>query len=112
MQILTSSDAFSLKDEVALITGGGTGIGFAMARAMAAAGARVVIVGRREAPLREACASIGERASCEVFDVTDFAAAEPMLRRIIERVGPVTILANNAGIHLKRAAVDTTVEAF
>ena len=42
-------DIFSLRGETALITGGGTGIGLAMARAMVAAGARVVLVGRREA---------------------------------------------------------------
>jgi len=105
-----SLDAFSLKGEVALVTGGGTGIGLAMAQCMAAAGASVVIVGRREAPLQEACRAIGANASFEVFDVTDFAGAGPLLERIGKRVGPVSILANNAGIHLKRPAVDTTVE--
>src|SRR3954470_8457677 len=110
MQIPLSLDAFSLKGEVALITGGGTGIGLAMARGMAAAGAKVVIAGRRESPLREACAAIGERASFEVFDVTNFTGAEPLVRRIAERIGPVSILANNAGIHLKKPGVDTTVD--
>lgn len=105
-----SLDAFSLNGEIALITGGGTGIGLAIAQCLAAAGAKVVIVGRREAPLHEACAQMSGNASYEVFDVTDFAGAAPLLERITNRLGPVSILANNAGIHLKRPAVDTTVE--
>jgi gluconate 5-dehydrogenase len=108
----TASGVFRLDGEVALITGGGSGLGLGMARCMIRAGATVVIVGRREAPLREACAGLGERALCEVADITEFAGAGALVERIAARVGPVSILVNNAGIHLKKAAVDTAVEEF
>lgn len=105
-------DSFSLRGEVALITGGGTGIGFAMAQAMAAAGARVVLVGRREAELTAAVARLGAAASHVVHDITRTAAAGELVARVASAVGPVTCLVNNAGIHLKKAAAETTPEEF
>jgi NAD(P)-dependent dehydrogenase (short-subunit alcohol dehydrogenase family) len=110
--MLTFPEAFSLKNEVALITGGGTGIGFAMAQAMHAAGARVVLVGRREAELKSAVATLGDRASYATHDVTDFAGAEALVARVAQEAGPITILVNNAGIHLKKPAIETSTEEF
>jgi NAD(P)-dependent dehydrogenase (short-subunit alcohol dehydrogenase family) len=109
---MDASEIFRLDGEVALITGGGSGLGLAMATAMANAGARVVVVGRREQPLREACAAIGEAASYEVCDITRFDGVGAMLSRVNDRCGPVSILVNNAGVHLKKPAVETSVEAF
>jgi NAD(P)-dependent dehydrogenase (short-subunit alcohol dehydrogenase family) len=105
-------EAFSLRGEVALITGGGTGIGLAMARAMHAAGARVVLVGRREAELSAAVGSLGAGASYVVHDITQLDAAAALVARVAGEVGPVTCLVNNAGIHLKKPAVETTPEEF
>lgn len=105
-------EAFSLRGEIALITGGGTGIGLAMARAMHGAGAKVVLVGRREAELQAAVASLGGGAHAFTHDVTDFAGAPGLVERVTRDVGPVTCLVNNAGIHLKKPAVDTTPEEF
>jgi len=110
--MLTSSEAFSLRGEVALITGGGTGIGLAMARAMHSAGARVALVGRREAELQAAVASLGAGAFAFAHDVTDFAGAAGLVERVTREVGPITCLVNNAGIHLKKPAVETTPEEF
>jgi NAD(P)-dependent dehydrogenase (short-subunit alcohol dehydrogenase family) len=104
----TFPDAFSLRGETALITGGGSGLGLGMARCMIAAGAKVVLVGRRDSVLKDACAELGPNAFCESCDVTDFKSAGAL----VDRVGDISILVNNAGIHLKRAAVDTTPEAF
>ncbi len=104
--------AFSLRGETVLITGGGTGIGLAMARAMHAAGARAVVVGRRQAELAAAAASLGAGASFAVHDVTQFDAAPGLIARVEREVGPVTCLVNNAGIHLKKPAVETTPEEF
>lgn len=105
-------EPFRLDGEVALITGGGTGLGLAMARCMAAAGARVVLAGRREAVLREAANEIGPTCSYEVFDVTCLHDAPALVDRIRKREGRLSILVNNAGIHLKRMAVDTTEDDF
>jgi len=101
-------EAFSLKGEVAVVTGGGTGIGLAIARAMHGAGARVVLVGRRESELAAAAGALGAGSSYIVHDVTQLDAAPALVERVAADVGPVTCLVNNAGIHLKKPAVDTT----
>jgi NAD(P)-dependent dehydrogenase (short-subunit alcohol dehydrogenase family) len=105
-------EAFSLKNETALITGGGSGIGLAMAQAMHAAGARVVLVGRREPELAAAVKSLGERASFAIHDVTQFNAASELVARVTRDVGPITCLVNNAGIQIKKTAVEMTTEDF
>lgn len=103
---------FRLDGEVALITGGGTGLGLATARCMAAAGARVVLAGRRESVLREAAEEIGPACSFEVFDVTRVGEASATIERVRAREGRISILVNNAGIHLKRPAVETAEDDF
>ncbi|OAM87783.1 SDR family oxidoreductase [Termitidicoccus mucosus] len=103
---------FSLRGQVALITGGGTGIGRAIAGAMHAAGAHVVLAGRREAELAAAAAELGERASIAVHDVTELDAAPALVARITRETGPVTCLVNNAGINMKKPAVETTSPEF
>lgn len=79
------------------MTGGGTGIGAAIARALAADGMVVTLVGRRERPLAEVAEALGARGGHVVADLTG--AGEPV--RVLaeaERVrGPVTVLVNNAG---------------
>lgn len=108
----TFSESFSLQGETALITGGGTGIGFAIGRALAAAGARVVLVGRREPELKFAVADIGSAASYVVHDITRTADTPALVERVSKEIGPISCLVNNAGIHLKKAAVETTPEEF
>lgn len=103
---------FRLDGVLALITGGGSGLGLAMARCMIAAGARVVLAGRREARLKEAVASLGNQAGYLVYDVTDLAAAPALVERVNREFGPIGILVNNAGVHLKKPAVETTEEEF
>jgi NAD(P)-dependent dehydrogenase (short-subunit alcohol dehydrogenase family) len=108
----TFPSVFSLQGQVALITGGGTGIGLAIAQSMHAAGARVVLVGRREAELQAATRSLGERASYVVHDITQLDAAQSLVDRVTKEVGPISCLVNNAGIHLKKPAIETTPEEF
>jgi len=103
---------FRLDGEVAMITGGGSGLGLAIARCMSRVGARVVLVGRRASVLNEACASIGERAVAEPLDITQFDEANALVLRVTDGVGPISILVNNAGTHLKRAAVETSPPDF
>ena len=105
-------EVFSLRGEHVLITGGGTGIGLAIAEAMHSAGARVVLIGRREAELKAAVAGLGERASYFVHDITHFDQAPALAARIAATNGPVTCLVNNAGNHFKKPAVDTAPADF
>lgn len=111
--VLNIGAPFRLDGEIALITGGGTGIGFGIARCMILAGARVVLVGRRREQLARACTELGPRSSFVAHDITLFEAARDLADAAQHQAqGPVTILVNNAGIHLKRDAVDTTPEEF
>ncbi|MCP5520374.1 MAG: SDR family oxidoreductase [Verrucomicrobiales bacterium] len=84
-----------------------------MARCLAEAGARVFLVGRREAVLREASEGIGASAGYAVHDVTAFDRAGELVEKV-ERLAeaPVSILINNAGNHLKKPAEETTPEEF
>jgi gluconate 5-dehydrogenase len=112
MNQATFPEVFSLQGQTALITGGGTGIGFAVARGMHAAGARVVLVGRREPELSAAVRSLGPRAAYAVHDITELDTAGELVDRLTKEHGPITSLVNNAGIHLKKPAIDTTPEEF
>jgi gluconate 5-dehydrogenase len=106
------NDLFSLSGQTALITGGGTGIGFGIASCMVRAGARVVLVGRREVELSSACEKLGAQAGFIAQDITRTEEMDSLVRRAESMAGPVSILVNNAGVHLKKFAVDTTQEEF
>lgn len=104
---------FSLENETALITGGGTGIGLGIARCMVKSGARVVLVGRREEPLAAACAELGPQSSFVAHDITLLDAATALVTAAEKVVGtPISILVNNAGTHLKKLAAETTPAEF
>jgi gluconate 5-dehydrogenase len=105
-------NAFQLDDELALITGGGTGLGLAIACCLAQAGARVVLTGRREDVLKDAILAIGSQASYFPHDVTCLDEAPALIERIANQFGPISIPINNAGIHLKKPAMDTGGQEF
>ncbi|MBC8156424.1 MAG: 3-oxoacyl-ACP reductase FabG [Bacteroidetes bacterium] len=109
---LTYTTVFSLAGKLALITGGGSGIGFDIARCMVQAGARVVITGRREQPLREATNVLGETAHYVVNDVTARESLDDLVATIEATHGPIDILVNNAGINMKKPALEVTDEDF
>jgi NAD(P)-dependent dehydrogenase (short-subunit alcohol dehydrogenase family) len=106
------NSAFDLTGQTALITGGGTGLGFGMAKCFVAAGAKVVLVGRRKTELEKACASLGEKAFAVTGDVTQLKTAPTLLDQAEKLAGPISILVNNAGIHLKKPAVETSDTDF
>jgi gluconate 5-dehydrogenase len=101
---------FQLNGQTALITGGGTGIGFACAQCLAAAGARVIVAGRREEELKKAVQEIGGAASHQVLDVADLASIPGIAKELGERHGPIGILVNNAGINIKKPFAETNDE--
>jgi gluconate 5-dehydrogenase len=106
------TNPFSLEGETALITGGGTGLGFGIATSFVQAGARVVLVGRRTDVLKSAVKQLGDAAAFEPHDVTQLDRASDLVKRVTDRVGRISLLVNNAGIHLKKQAVDTTPAEF
>jgi len=96
---------FDLSGRIAVVTGGGSGLGFAIARGLAQAGARVVINGRNRAKLDAAAAQLvadGHAVSVTAFDVTDEAAVNAGVADIERAVGPVDILVNNAAINIRK----------
>ncbi|MDE2436578.1 MAG: glucose 1-dehydrogenase, partial [Sphingomonadales bacterium] len=104
--------AFSLGGRIALVTGGGSGLGLAIARCMAASGCRVIVTGRSEGTLIEACAEIGATARYLIADVTDEAALAEVIAEIGAREGRLDILVNNAGNHMKKPFADTSLGEF
>ena len=99
----TTSD---VQDRVVVITGGGTGIGAAIAERYAADGATVVVVGRRREPLEEVASRTG--ATPVVADASDSGSARAAVAEIVERFGGVDVLVANAGGHGFAAVGDTS----
>lgn len=98
---MTILDLFSLQDRVAIVTGASSGLGVTFARALAEAGADVVLVARRAERLVETKALVeetGRRALCVAGDVSDPQACTKAVEAAMEAFGRVDILVNNAGL--------------
>ena len=83
--------------KVALVTGGGTGIGRAVARELARTGAKVAICGRRPEPLEDVQAELGDDCLAVSTDVREPEQVEALVARTLERFGRIDTLVNNAG---------------
>jgi 2-deoxy-D-gluconate 3-dehydrogenase len=106
-------DLFSLKDKVAIITGGNGGIGKGIARGFASVGASIVIAARNEAKTAVAVKEIerdfGVRALGVKVDVRDEAQVQAMVKKALDTFGKIHILVNNAGMNIRRRPEDYTV---
>jgi citronellol/citronellal dehydrogenase len=85
------------EDKVALVTGGGTGIGRATARELVRTGARVVICGRREEPIRAVQEELGDACLAVPADVREPDQVAALVDHVLERFGRIDVLVNNAG---------------
>jgi citronellol/citronellal dehydrogenase len=86
-----------LKDQVAIVTGGGSGIGLATAREMIRLGARVAVCGRTPAKLEAAKVELGDAAIAVPCDIREPAQVEAFVKTVVDTFGRVDILVNNAG---------------
>ncbi|WP_018183805.1 SDR family oxidoreductase [Kaistia granuli] len=106
---------FDLSGRLALVTGASKGIGFAVADALASAGARIVLNGRDEARLETARAALAGRGydvATAAFDVTDPDAVTAGIETIETEIGPIDILVNNAGMQHRTPLQDFPLEAW
>ncbi len=87
----------TLRDQVAIVTGGGSGIGLATAHEMIRLGARVAICGRSQDKLDAAVAELGKNAFAKTCDIREPAQVEAFVRAVVAEFGKVDILVNNAG---------------
>jgi NAD(P)-dependent dehydrogenase (short-subunit alcohol dehydrogenase family) len=105
-----------LADKVAVVTGGGTGLGRAVALRFAREGASVVVAGRRPAPLEATAAEIaaaGGRALAHAADVTEEGGAEALVRAAVASYGRLDVLVAGAGAMITRtSAMDCSAEDF
>jgi 3-oxoacyl-[acyl-carrier protein] reductase len=103
--------------QVALVTGGGTGIGRAFAGALASAGARIVIASRREEALRRTADELNAAAGAErvytyAFDVRERAECEALVSHCVERFGSLDVLVNNSGLAVPETVDEITDEGW
>ena len=101
-----------LAGQVAWVTGAGSGIGEAAARALAGEGATVVLTGRRQEELERVAAAVGANAQVRVGDVTDQAGMAATAEWIVGALGRIDILVNNAGANIReRSWAELTASA-
>jgi gluconate 5-dehydrogenase len=106
---------FDLSGRTALITGSSKGIGYALAQALGAAGARIVLNARDAGNLQAAQATLraqGVAAETAAFDVTDAAAVDAGIARIEQDIGAIDILVNNAGMQHRGVFAEFPTDAW
>ena len=104
---------FDLSDKVAIVTGGNRGIGFAIARGFAGAGATVVIANRNAAEGEKAAESLrkeGLKAVAMPTDVTNRDSVQALVSQVIKNFGKIDILVNNAGLMVRKPVEEITEE--
>jgi NAD(P)-dependent dehydrogenase (short-subunit alcohol dehydrogenase family) len=107
---VTDSSLPEFGGKVAIVTGGGAGLGYAIARSLAGAGAHVVIAGRTQETLARAAAAIGKESGGSVLtvvaDVAEAQDCERMVAAAVEHFGAVDILVNNAAYFAASPLID------
>jgi gluconate 5-dehydrogenase len=103
---------FSLKEQVALVTGSAQGLGWAIAQAYAASGAHVIINGRNAERVHQRVQQLrqhGRQASPFVFDISQLQHQNEALKQVQDSTGPIGILVNNVGIRIRKSLQDASL---
>jgi NAD(P)-dependent dehydrogenase (short-subunit alcohol dehydrogenase family) len=98
--------------KIAIVTGGGSGIGLAIATRFVEAGITTIILGRRKELLQEAQANLGDLCKPIPADLTDLIALPTLISGIADEYGTIDILVNNAGINMKKEFTEVTDDEF
>ncbi|WP_041358052.1 SDR family NAD(P)-dependent oxidoreductase [Methylorubrum extorquens] len=101
-----------LNDKVAIVTGGNSGIGFAIARTFVDEGAQVVIVGRRQNAVDEIAAQLGASAYGIIGDVAELATHQRVADFVTKRFGKADIYVANAGTNVIATTLDVSVDEY
>jgi NAD(P)-dependent dehydrogenase (short-subunit alcohol dehydrogenase family) len=100
------------ENKIAIVTGGGSGIGFAIAQKFTQQNITTIIVGRDEEKLRVGKEKLGALCVPFCFDLTNLPAIPALVKEIINQFGAIDILVNNAGINLKKEFVEVSDDEF
>src|SRR5450759_57963 len=96
------------KHRIAIITGGASGIGFAIAKTFVLSGIKVILIGRDKSRLKLACETLGVMSDFAGCDLTQLDELPSVVEKIKNAHGRIDILINNAGMHLKKPMDDVT----
>lgn len=116
LQALPGIKLFDLSGKTAIVTGGSKGLGLAMAAALASAGANIMLVNRKEEEGLQAAAELARAFPVKVIsfaaDVSNQAHTEAMAQKAIDAFGRIDILINSAGINIRGAIDELSLEDF
>ncbi|HFD31246.1 MAG TPA: SDR family oxidoreductase [Gammaproteobacteria bacterium] len=104
------SNSSRLSEKVAIVTGGGTGIGRAAAQALVNQGAKVLVVGRRESPIKELADKYDGAMGYLQADISQSGSSKSIIDTAVETFGRLDILVNNAGTAVIKPIAETTDE--
>ena len=100
------------EQKIAIVTGGATGLGYAIAEKFVTNNIRTIIISRNEEKLKNAQNALGDLCTYYSFDLTNLSQIPELINRITERYGKIDILINNAGINMKKPFTEVTDEDF
>lgn len=101
-----------IKNRIAIVTGGASGIGFAIAKKFIQNDIKVIMIGRNRSRLKLACETLGDLAEFVVCDLAELTGLPAIVKKIKVNNGMIDILVNNAGIHLKKPMNEVTDDDF
>lgn len=98
--------------KIAIVTGGGSGIGFAIAEKLVENNIHTIIIGRDESKLGTAKQKLGELCEIVTCDLSDLSSIPGLVNKIVEKHGRIDVVVNNAGINMKKEFTQVTDEDF